>query len=189
VIGLIGRPGSGKDVCATRLLSLITAQNINGIRMTFSDLLGQTLDEYGVEKNRDNLQQLALFIQQRHTGGLSYRMKQHIGQSLSQIVIVDGIRWQEDMEMVRSFQNSFVIFLTAPVEMRFHRLKARGQKPGESTMSFDDFTKAESVATETEIENLGKLADIEVSNEGSIEDLNKMIGDLWEKQIAPLVDK
>ena len=189
VIGLIGRPGSGKAICAAELLKLAAASDISAEKITFSDLLGQTLDEYGVERNRSNLQQLAIFIQERRAGGLGYRMRNIVEHSLSRLTIVDGLRWREDFEMVKSFPNAIIIYLTAPQDARFARLKNRGQKPGESEMSFEDFVRSESVATETAIEALGKEAEVEMANDGSVEEFADKLDQIWKEQIAPLLTR
>lgn len=185
IIGIAGRAGSGKAVCAAELVRLAALANISAEKITFSDLLGQTLKEYDVPRTRENLQQLALFIDERRKGGLSYKMRQAIDASLCRLIVVDGLRWEGDFELVKSFEKSLLIHITASQEIRFARLKQRGHKPGEAQMSFEDFARVESVPTETQIEKLAADADVTIVNEGGLEEFANEIDRAWEEKIVP----
>lgn len=187
IIGVVGRSGAGKGTLAQLLVQKAIASGVTALRITFSDLLGRTLDDYGIERNRDNLQQLALFVHSRRVGGLSYNMRNTIQATNERLVVVDGIRWQTDYDMIREFPNNKIIFIDTTNETRFARLIARGHKPGESEMTYENFLKSEQVATETAINHLTTLADVRVDNNSDLATLQRRVDQIWTDQVASLL--
>jgi uridine kinase len=95
---------------------------------------------------------------------LSDALRNRIKKSTADIVVYESIRWQSDLDMVRSFENNVVLYVTAPVELRYERTILRGEKVDEAETSFDKFVSDEQVATETEIVRLSKYADYKIEN-------------------------
>ena len=83
------------------------------------------------------------------------------------------MRWQSDVDLIRSITPNKLVYITASVEHRYERIKTRKEKVGEDQASFEQFLKEEQIETELEIKNIGKGADITIINDGSIEDLRK----------------
>ena len=91
------------------------------------------------------------------------------------MVILDGVRWLSDEELINSFPEKFLIYITAEAKTRWERLKLRGEKVGEANASLEQFMAEEKVKTETLIPKIGKRADIKVENNGSFEELEKKV--------------
>ena len=173
VIGLAGRIGAGKGTVAEYLKKRYGAQ-----QFVYSDILGDILKRLHTPVTRENLQMLGKGL--RDTLGkdvLVEAMKGDLEQGKGEMRLVDGIRYVNEVEMIRTFPNSALIFIDAPLEARYERAKKRAEK-GEARLSLDEFKELEKAATEAEIEKVREMADFVVDNSGSVESLHKRIDEL-----------
>jgi uridine kinase len=108
-------------------------------------------------------------------GTLSHAILKKVQSDPSQIVILDGVRWLSDEELIGSFDKKFMVYVTASAENRFERLKTRNEKVGEGDVTFEQFLAEEKVKTETLIPKIGKRADIKIENNGTFSDLEKQV--------------
>lgn len=163
VIGLTGEKGSGKETVGDLLIELFYPKKV--LRIRSSDILRETLTLWGLPLNRHNLQYMAI-IMNREFGDttLSDAVRARILSLEADIVIVDGMRWESDVSLIRSFKNNFLIYVTADAEIRYERTKKRKQKVGEESISFEQFLEEEKVATETLIPIIGERADKVIKN-------------------------
>lgn len=172
IIGLVGEKGSGKDTFS-KYLTEISDKKISHIR--FSDLLKETLKLWDIEVTRANLQKLAQVLEDFGEGTVAHGLEKKIENSNSEIIILDGIRWKPDVELLRKFPNHKLIYITADPKLRFERLKSRGEKVGESNMTYDQFLEEEKAPNELLIPEIGSEADIKIENNGTIEEFDKKI--------------
>lgn len=169
IIGLVGEKGSGKDTFAHYLQDLIKQKRIAHIR--FSDLLKQTLKLWDLPISRSNLQKMAQLLENGFGPGTVARgIEVQIQQTKADIIILDGIRWKPDMELLKKFPNHTLVYITADPKLRFQRLKSRGEKDGESKMSFEQFQKEEQAKNELLIPEIGSKADFKIENNKSLEE-------------------
>ena len=112
-IGLIGPIGSGKSSFAAELRKV--SDNIVKIQAyTSGGLLKETLNIWGIEPIRDNLQKLPVVMEKAFdTGALARAMKARMQRSAAEIAIFDGIRWKADVDILRSFPQNILIGFTA----------------------------------------------------------------------------
>jgi dephospho-CoA kinase len=110
---------------------------------------------------------------------LSTASKNRIGSAKADIVLFDGVRWESDVKLVRSFRKNFLIYVTADPKVRYERTKARKQKVGEDLATFDQFLEDEKIATEIYIPEFGKSADFKIENNGTLDDLKSQITKIW----------
>lgn len=186
IIGLTGEKGSGKGTFIKELQKLAT--NLSIVRIASSDVLGSTLDLWGIEKTRRNLQDLAIVMDKHYgSGTLTCAVKHRIEETIADIIIFDGVRWQTDVDMIRSFPNSLVIYITSPVNERYRRTHGRGEKVDEKTASFEKFMEEEKVETEVQIPIIGKSADIVIENTGSFTKYKKKIEKVFEEKMKYLL--
>ena len=178
IIGLVGEKGSGKDTFA-KYLTEISDKKIAHIR--FSDLLKQTLKLWDIEPSRANLQKLAQLLEDFGSGTVAHGLEKQIESTEADIIILDGIRWKPDVELLRKFPDHKLVYITADPKLRFERLKNRGEKTGESEMSYDQFLEEEKAPNELLIPEIGANADIKIENNGTIEDFDKTIEELCSK--------
>lgn len=179
IIGLVGEKGSGKDTFAKFFKEIIKAKKVVHIR--FSDLLKQTLKIWDIPQTRANLQKLAQVLEEFGPGTVAHGIEKQIQETNAEIIILDGIRWKPDIELLKKFPNNLLIYITADLKHRFERLKSRGEKTDEAEMSFKQFQREEKAPNELLIPEIGAKADIKIINNGSIED--------FEKQVEKLVSK
>jgi dephospho-CoA kinase len=69
--------------------------------------------------------------------------------------------------MISSFDHHLRVYVAAESELRFQRLRARNEKPGEEGMSYEQFLQEEQAATEREIPKIGATADVRLENNGT----------------------
>lgn len=174
IIGLVGEKGSGKDTFAHILTGLVPDQKIVHIR--FSDLLKQTLSLWDLPITRSNLQKLAQILEEGFGAGtVAHGIGIQIQKTQADVIVLDGIRWLPDVELLKTFPNSTLIYITADPKLRFERLKQRGEKDGESNMSFEQFQEEEQAKNELLIPQIGSKADFKIANNTSIEDFKKEV--------------
>jgi dephospho-CoA kinase len=92
----------------------------------------------------------------------------------SDIVMVDGVRYPNEVEMLRGFEKSILFFVDAPSEIRFERVRKRGEK-GEGKIDYAKFLRAEKRETERYLDDINAMADYNLDNSGSFEDLYRQV--------------
>jgi len=174
LIGLVGEKGSGKDTFS-KYLTEISDKQIAHIR--FSDLLKETLKLWDLPITRANLQKLAQLLEDFGSGTVAHGLEKQIQKTEAEIIILDGIRWMPDIELLKKFPNHKLVYITANPKFRFERLKSRGEKVGESEMSYEQFLEEEKAPNELLIAEIGSKADIKIENNSTIEEFDKKISD------------
>lgn len=172
IIGLVGEKGSGKDTFA-KFLQEISEKSVSHIR--FSDLLKQTLKLWDLHVTRANLQKLAQVLEDFGTGTVAHGLEKQIQETDAEIIILDGIRWKPDVELLNKFFNHKLIYITAEPRLRFERLKYRGEKEGESSMIYQQFLEEEKAPNELLIPQIGAEADVKIENNGSLEEFKEAV--------------
>ncbi len=175
VIGIMGKIGSGKSE-ASRYI----AEKYGGRVFRFSDVLRDILQRLGLELSRENFIALGAALRSAFGNGVIARaLKRDILASRAGVVVVDGVRYPEEVEMIRSFENSLLIYIHASPEVRYSRAVKRGEK-GEATISYEEFLKNDGAETEKRIAELAKLADYRIDNNGTLEELHAALDGVLE---------
>lgn len=172
IIGLVGEKGSGKDTFA-KFLQEISEKSVSHIR--FSDLLKQTLKLWDLPQTRANLQKLAQVLEDFGTGTVAHGLEKQIRETDAEIIILDGIRWKPDVELLEKFSQHLLVYITAEPKLRFKRLKTRGEKTGERNMTFEQFEQEEQAPNELLIPEIGSKAVTKITNNGSLEDFREEV--------------
>ncbi len=187
VIGITGEKGSGKGTFIEQLKKCAPHASIE--RIASSELLSDVLDLWDIEKTRRNLQDVAIVMDNHFgKGTVTHAVWKRISQSTSDIVIFDGVRWQTDVDMIRSFPQNLLIYITSSVKVRYERTKNRKEKVGEDITSFEKFLEEEQVGTEVEIPIIGKSADVIIQNNGSFVDYKKEIERVYKDKIVSFIN-
>lgn len=173
VIGLVGEKGSGKGTFGTILKEILPQKTISRIR--FSDVLTDTLSLWGIPQTRSNLQTLAVIMKNQYGPALSHAVYIRILRNTSDIVLLDGIRWQPDVDLLRSMPSNLLVYITAPTRIRYERTRERAEKPEESTMQYEQFLKEETSENEILIAKIGTTADFKINNTGTLEQFKKEV--------------
>ncbi|MFH0860207.1 MAG: AAA family ATPase [Candidatus Altiarchaeota archaeon] len=166
VIGLIGEIASGKDTVAEHI-----SKEYGASVYRFSDVLRDVLRRLHLENTRENLQSIGVSIRQAFgVGVLADCIREDMLEDTSDLIVVDGVRYAHEAEMVRSFENNLLLYVTAPENMRYKRAVGRGTR-GEKKISFEQFKKAGEGGTEGMIRQIAGQADHTIENTGTVEEL------------------
>lgn len=183
IIGLVGQQGSGKGAAAS-----ILKEKYGAVTFRFSAILGDILNRLSREKTREHL--IAISEALRKTFGedaLSYAISRDVLASTSSIVIVDGIRRIEDIAALEPLPIFHLIAITAPDNIRYERMKGRGEKEGESSMTWEQFLADEKASTEVTIPSVVSRAWKTIDNSGTPQDLEtQLIQILAQLDIQPV---
>ena len=181
IIGLVGEKGSGKGTF-TNLLQEIASESLS--RKRSGDILFETLKLWGISPSRENLQKLAIIMDNSYgRGSLTHAVYKRIVEDPADIIIFDGVRWETDVCMIRQFSSNILIYVTADIKIRYERTKLRKEKDGEAHTSFEQFQKEEKAQTEIFISQIGATADMRIINNGSWEELKERVADLYKNYI------
>ncbi len=170
VIGLVGKNGSGKTTVSKRI-----QDNYGGKEHRFSQILMDILDRLYLPHERTHLQNLGKSLRaELGPDVIVNAFKKDLEKDQSDVLIVDGIRYENEVALLKSFENSCLIFVTAPLEIRYERCVTRGEK-GEEKMTYEKFLENEEAETEKRIEMIGKGADYVIDNSGTLDELCKKV--------------
>lgn len=173
VIGLSGRIGSGKGTVSEYLQEKYGAKDL-----VFSDILKDILNRLDIPVTRYSLQQLGRSLRDGLGADVLVKaMKGDIAKSKAKVLLIDGVRYLNEARLVKSFPKYTLIFIDAPLEVRYNRVVKRGTR-GEASMSFSDFKRKDNAPTEAEITEVQEFSDSLISNTGTIKELQSTIDEL-----------
>ncbi len=167
IIGLVGEKLAGKDTAAEYLVKKYGAFHIK-----FSQLLDEILDILDMEKTRRNEIDLGLGLRDIFGPEVLYwALKKRVLKAKENLAVINGIRMDEQEKIIKEL-GAKIIYLTAPVDLRFQRYQQRHEKVDDGKMNFEEFVAQEKTeATEVDIPKLGERADFRIDNTGSVEEL------------------
>ena len=203
-IGLSGPMLSGKG-----LVREIIESKYKTFSISLSDIVREEVKKRGLELIRDNLTNVADDLRFNNGPGIlaeiAIKKVLSLGKKVNEyeIILFDSIRNPFE---VKEFRNTlkkyfFLIYVDAPLEIRYERLKER-KREGEELLSFEEFKKKDEeeflgredrkIIEESEhIETLDygvnlseclKRANVRIINDKSKEELEKQIVSLIEKR-------
>ncbi|MCX6767007.1 MAG: AAA family ATPase [Candidatus Moranbacteria bacterium] len=166
IIGLVGESGSGKDTVADYL-----KEKYGAILMRFADPLRETLSLYVENISREDLQWFSFALRNRFGNKvLSETLRKKIEPIKEGIVFINGMRVLEDYDFVKSFPNSYVVYVTLDQKSRWERIYTRKEK-SDDKVSFEKFQEMERAEIEVNIPKIGEKADFRLENTGTKEEL------------------
>jgi len=168
VIGLAGRIGSGKGTVSEYLIEKKGAQ-----QFVYSAILTDILKRLNQPVTRENLQKLGAGL--RNELGdevLVDAMKGDLEGATAEIRLIDGLRYVNEVDMLKKFPNNVLVFVDVPLEMRHERIKKRAEK-GEAEITLDKFKELDKAPTEKELDQIKAMADHIIDNSGTVEELFK----------------
>ena len=174
-IGLVGEKLAGKDTISEYLVSKYDAAHFR-----FTHILDAILEDLDMPISRKNEIDLGLALRKvfgQHV--LVNALEERVKKSWANLIVVNGIRMDE-LDVVKSW-GAKIIYVTAPIEVRFERYKNRREKADDAQMSLEQFIEQEKGPTELAIPSLGKQADMRIDNTGSKEDLYKKVDEIIKK--------
>lgn len=174
IIGLTGPKCAGKGTIAQYMLEKHQAQSF-----TMSAVLNDIVQRIHLPNTRANLIAVATGLRSQFGEEVIARaLRDDIAQSNQELVLIDGIRMQSEITLFSELPDFVLWYVDAPVEQRYERGLHRGEKAGESEMTFEQFVQEESAVTEQGIVSLKAQATHVIDNSGSLDQLHTAIDSL-----------
>ena len=164
VIAILGMPGAGKGVAseAARRLGLDV--------LVLGDVIREETKRRGLEPTPENVGNVMLQVR-RDDGPavVAKRLVPKVEASKSRILIVEGIRSEDEVRELKSKFEVITVGIHASPKTRFQRLLARGRSDDPKT--WDTFYERDSRELNVGLCRVIALADILLLNEGTIDEL------------------
>lgn len=178
LIALVGEIGSGKETFAKLLQEVAEGKKVVHVR--YSDILKKTLELWGMPITRETLTTMRQTMNSNFGEDSLPKATQESAKNLdADIVILDGVRWMADVEALRSLHDALLIYITAPIETRFERIKKRSEKEDESSLNLEEFRKGANTPNEILIPEIGEKAEVKIENGGTVEELKDKVKDFY----------
>jgi dephospho-CoA kinase len=167
ILGLCGQPASGKDTVAEFFVSKGFAH------ISLGDILRQEMGKAGLPIDRAHMSIFA--ADAKKTRGMAY-LAEAAANAVTGNTVISGIRGTAEVEFFRRrFGSDFkLLVVDAPIEARYARARKRN-RTGDN-ISFEEFRMIEdhersAASGAQEVDKVIALADLEIDNSGSIEEL------------------
>lgn len=181
-IAIIGKTGAGKET----VFNLIK-EEARQFRVSihhFSDPLNEILDIILKPKCRPNQQKLSTLLRRDFGEDLLGNILAHRAKlDPADIVVLDGIRRPQDVEMLRRLPRNYLVLVEAPPDIRFERIKLRADRPGDAEKTYEEFLHEQSAESESLIDEIGKEADVYLDNSGTLENLRLQVVNFLQKKL------
>jgi len=177
IIGLVGETGSGKDIFCEYVKKRVSSIFIFRFSQPLTEALGIFFDDI----KKEDQQWLVNNLRRRFGKNiLGEAIKKKVKNIKKGLIILNGVRMLEEFNMIKNMGGK-IIYITAPSELRWQRIRKRGEKKDDSS-SYKNFLKLEKAECEILIPKMGKRSDFKIENSGSKEDFYKKIKEIL-KQI------
>lgn len=175
IIGLTGKNGSGKG----EVVNILTASGF--ICHSLSDIIRDEIKKKGEAVTRDKLIEMGNLL--RKEGGpaaLAERILKKLDPEKN--YTIDSIRNPAEVRVLRARSDFCLLHVSCPQKLRFERTRTRGRENDPET--FEEFVKIERKElkgldpTQQQLDQTIALADREIANDSSLQDLQKNILDV-----------
>ena len=169
MLGLTGSNAAGKGEVAERLRRKGFAVH------SLSDIVREEAAARGLPPERENL--IRMGNELRRQGGAGV-LAERILPRLGRRDVVDSIRNPSEVEVLRRLGSFVLLGVVAPIELRFDRARNRGRAGDPDTLARFREREEQENTTDPHAQRLAAtlaLADLVLSNGGSLEDLEREI--------------
>ena len=163
IVCLTGMPGAGKSTIA------------DGLKLKGYDIvnMGNAVREEAKKRNlepsRSNLGKLMLELREKNgPGAVAELIKPQIESSTSNVILIDGVRSNDEIEVLRKMGNVKLLAIHASTETRFDFLQKRGRSDDPQTK--EHFDERDNRELGVGISNSIALSDYAISNIGLTKD-------------------
>ena len=168
IIGVSGFIASGK----TTVCELIAKHGFKFISL--SDILREECRKKGIEPKRENLRKMGDKLRKKHGKGALARIALEKIKKEGGNWVIGSVRLKEEAELIKK-AGGILIFVYAPLEVRYRRAVERGRRKYES---LEDFRKEDEQDRTLGIDEVMKIADFIIVNDSSLEELEKNVEEL-----------
>jgi dephospho-CoA kinase len=179
LIGLTGRNASGKST----LVGWFSAKGLRSV--SCSDSIRSWLAKSGVEPTREALIEGGREL--RRSGGPGILAEMLIDELRGEDAVVDSVRTPAEVEALRARGDFVLIEVRAREDARWRRLRDRDRAGDPTDRSLFAQQEAAEAKAEDEagqaLDATAELADIQVLNDGTIEELEANLEQVWSEII------
>lgn len=171
IIGLVGEIRAGKSTVAGYLV-----REYSAVWLRNSDILRSALDLFGIPATRANFATMAkalfdafgydLIPRARMPAVEAHLFGEHT--SPRRIVVIDGLRYREELAHWRLFAEFRLLHVSAPADVRVDRRSGPDAKLGEEQLLLDDFLRQQVDPGDALVPEIAAQADWSVDNSGAI---------------------
>jgi len=156
-------PGAGKSTIADGL----KPKGYDIINM--GNAVREEVKKRNLEPTRDNLGKLMLELREKNgPGAIAELVKSQIESSTAKVILIDGLRSNDEIQVLRKFGNVKLLAIHASTDTRFNFLQKRGRSDDPQTK--DHFEERDNRELGVGISNPIALSDDAISNTGLTKD-------------------
>lgn len=168
IIGLAGEIASGKSYSTKYLVEKHGAESCR-----FSTSLRDILKRLYISESRETLSTLSRVLREGFgEEALAEVIFNDAKNATAQLVVIDGVRREQDIKHLRLLPNFKFVYVEATPENRYARLSKRGENADDNTKTWEQFLADHQLETERAIQSLKPLATVVIENNGSVAELN-----------------
>jgi len=163
LVCLTGMPGAGKSTIAEGLKS-------KGYEIiNLGNTVRNEAKKRNLEPSRENLGKLMLELREKNgPGAIAELVKSQIESSSSNVLLIDGVRSNDEIQILKKFGNVKLLAIHASTETRFSFLQERGRSDDPQTK--EHFDERDNRELGVGISNSIALSDYAISNIGLTKD-------------------
>jgi dephospho-CoA kinase len=167
ILGFTGEMASGKGTCAAYLKERYHAETFR-----FSSALFDVAHRMHLKDDRDTLQKISTWFRKEFgEDTLAKVMFEDAKSASADLVVIDGVRRLEDVKYLRALPEFVLVYLDAPMRVRYERMVLRGEKADDTTKTFEEFEKDHQRESELEIPKLREFSREILDNGGTKDEL------------------
>jgi len=171
IIGLVGEICAGKGIVVKYL-----AEKHGAASYRFSTMLRDLLARLYLPLSRKNMQNISTAIRQYFAEDIIAKvMTEDVKNNKNKIIIVDGVRRIADIKYLKKIPGFKLVRLVAAPEIRYQRLIARKENPGDKNKTYKEFLADHKKEADSQVPLVMAQADLEINNNGSLADLYKQV--------------
>jgi len=159
IVCLTGMPGAGKSTIAEGLQS----KGYKVINM--GNAVREEAKNRNLESTRENLGKLMLELREKNgPGAIAELVKPQIESSTANVILIDGVRSNDEIQVLRKFGTVKLLAVHASTDTRFNFLQKRGRSDDPQTK--EHFKERDNREMSVGISNSIALSDYAISNIG-----------------------
>ena len=163
IVCLTGMPGAGKSTIAEGL----KPKGYDIVNM--GNAVREEAKKRNLESTSSNLGKLMLELREKNgPGAIAELIKPKIESSTANVILIDGVRSNDEIQVLRKFGNVKLLAIHASTDTRFDFLQKRGRSDDPQTK--DNFDERDDRELGVGISNPIALSDDAISNTGLTKD-------------------
>ncbi|MEP7162393.1 MAG: AAA family ATPase [Candidatus Moraniibacteriota bacterium] len=176
-LGVTGEIASGKDTVAKYLV-----EEYGAVQFRTSDIFRDILRMLFISETRDSISKMSHILRQNFGDDLVARVvHERIKGSDAPFIVVDGVRRFSDILLLQKEPHFKLLFIDAPMELRYERLTKRHQNADDETKTLEEFRQDHERETEISINSLKQQSNFVIDNDGDLELLKKRVDEIIQK--------